>query len=1624
MKKPRIKKQKRKKILALLVSVCMMFQMFSGTVFVAAGSIASTTTYYVGGNNASDGNAGDNSEQPFATLAKAAETINSRGAGIYSIIVQGGTNESEKVQIGDELGSDIDITITSSCTESAQTTSVSGGAIVASVTGSAIILRSPDLTDDLLCVENGATLTLGDSTGTTATLLFFDGGNFIDASTQGAIIRVADNGVLNLYNNVTLHNNNIPNNSGGGIYNTGTFSMYGGTIRNNNAYSGGGIYNEGIIYIFDGRIEQNTVLSQGGGIYNRNTLQISGGSISNNNSDVGGGINNRGTFTMSGGIISENNATSLGGGLFTNSSYDFIMNGGTISTNTAPEGGSVYSYDKIRLSGSASIPEGENQSNNVVLEDNNTFIIYNALSTTERIAVTYGDYKEGKLALEGSAALMNAYRSLFVLTDSRFAINSDGKLIYAALPETFYVGGSGADDANIGTNSLEPFATLEHAFDANKNGKCTIIIQSDLYVSNTIYLWGGEVTIKGDGSTHTVWLNSVDGYSMFYMNNAILNLGDSSNTAEEGTLVLNGNNKNTDCAILNNSYGRINLYSGLVMTNFNVQSVIQNDGILNMLGGAITGNLITQASIINHNHFNMSGGTISDETGIDNFASIVMSDSASVTHIHLRNGQSTLTLGGNLNSTIPFLVTISQYVDGFTVLKGEPDIIEANYGKFVLEDTVNYRIIQDGTIESTVLSEEYYVDGLKGDDSNSGEREAPYKTIQKAAAEIDTNEVGIITLQSDISLTEGIQINGTVSIITDGNSYTISRGPSFADSMINVSGKLILGDKAGSGNDEAPSLIIDGGREGEFSFNDAIVYNQYLLELYPGVVIQNNNSSDKSVGGVYNSGYFHMFGGIIRNNVGSSVGGVYNYGEFVLQGGDICNNSGRTGGVSVNYNSNFTLNGGRVFDNSGSLSGGIYLSNNSIFTMNGGSITQNTAVSNEDDIANASAIYSNTCYSFTMNSGTISDNIDGLSGIVLVNMNLSSDIKKKSKVPDLENSIYTINGGRISNNGGSIPGILVVGNDKLMMSGDPVVTEGDAITFLDSCLSGVEITGSLQGEGKVATIAVTTLDQINATFTPNYPIGMQILYSGSNYSLLNQDLTRFNLADTDYGINSMGKIATGIKESWVAISEDTNLFYNGSGKTVSIVVGDGISTLVRDIDYMVSYRNNINVGTATVIITGNGNYAGSVEKTFTIRQSTPSYAPYIPTAIPKASEETDEINIDMSQKDFSNTTEKVTLPILTEEAFKRIMSKETTDVKVTVKLPEEVLHNDNAAMNLVLEAEVLEAAKDSEKNLTVSIKGADEKELYSWTFQKDEFTTSSKKITDVNLFLKVNDTKDYPAFAENQEEGKDVHGLVISFGHEGVLPCQASVRIYVGDQADITVGSKIYLYHYNKETDKLETLPYGSSYIVDEDGYITMNILHCSDYVLLQEKATSKQITSLRNQITITPTKKTLYLGGNNASTRMELSLPSTMELVNSMKDASSQTAIGRVVATYQSNNEKVATVDKAGKITATGVGQAVITTTTTLYSGKIKNVNTKVTVKKPYLSFTISANSMKVGDAFVFEAIGYGIDSDKIVWTTTKKSILVIDRKTGKAIAKSKGTDYVLGKIGDVSVKLKVVVR
>lgn len=70
--------------------------------------------------------------------------------------------------------------------------------------------------------------------------------------------------------------------------------------------------------------------------------------------------------------------------------------------------------------------------------------------------------------------------------------------------------------------------------------------------------------------------------------------------------------------------------------------------------------------------------------------------------------------------------------------------------------------------------------------------------------------------------------------------------------------------------------------------------------------------------------------------------------------------------------------------------------------------------------------------------------------------------------------------------------------------------------------------------------------------------------------------------------------------SKLEITDIEDKTYTGNLITPEVTIEDGEYTLKKDNDYKIAFSNNTNVGTATVTITGIGNYTGKVQKKFNI----------------------------------------------------------------------------------------------------------------------------------------------------------------------------------------------------------------------------------------------------------------------------------------------------------------------------------------------------------------------------------------------------------------------------------------
>lgn len=271
-------------------------------------------------------------------------------------------------------------------------------------------------------------------------------GKSITLNAEGDVINMSANGtIFTLYDchksGTITHgkDSNDTTYNGCGVVVGGTFNMYGGKITGNvrTGYeNGGGVFvSYGIFNMYDGEITNNSCGSSGGGVYvERGTFSMSGGEISGNTSgDCGGGIElyKKSDFTMTGGSISQNKAENgyYGGGIDVSYGSTFTMNGGTITGNTSCTGGGVYVGTAV-----------ENYGNNTFNMNGGTITGNTATHTGSETGGGVYVAQDGIFTVSGAAKITDNKR------------NEENNNVYLR-PETITITGALGEDARIGVTT-------------------------------------------------------------------------------------------------------------------------------------------------------------------------------------------------------------------------------------------------------------------------------------------------------------------------------------------------------------------------------------------------------------------------------------------------------------------------------------------------------------------------------------------------------------------------------------------------------------------------------------------------------------------------------------------------------------------------------------------------------------------------------------------------------------------------------------------------------------------------------------------------------------------------------------------------------------------------------------------------------------------------------------------------------------------------------------------------------------------------------------------------------------------------------------------------------------------
>lgn len=277
------------------------------------------------------------------------------------------------------------------------------------------------------------------------------------------------------------------------------FIMYNGCITGNKTTNGAGVflYSNTTFTMYGGSITENECNSDtyppcGGGVYVHNgaTFTMYGGDITKNQADYGGGVGTSGNaanFTMYGGSITENHANKSGGGIYSTSNNISIYGGGVTNNSVTKTGnaGGIYvsSSDTLTVGGNVNISgnwKGEkngsisnNNANNVYLPANSTITIEKALTGSSIGVTTATEPGTGSNVTFANSSTNTITTGIFTPDTAGVLVGvaADGKSAY--LYKCSHAYGAWAYDedyhwkkcTNVGCDSVEAGSKKAHTWD-------------------------------------------------------------------------------------------------------------------------------------------------------------------------------------------------------------------------------------------------------------------------------------------------------------------------------------------------------------------------------------------------------------------------------------------------------------------------------------------------------------------------------------------------------------------------------------------------------------------------------------------------------------------------------------------------------------------------------------------------------------------------------------------------------------------------------------------------------------------------------------------------------------------------------------------------------------------------------------------------------------------------------------------------------------------------------------------------------------------------------------------------------------------------------------------------------
>ena len=182
--------------------------------------------------------------------------------------------------------------------------------------------------------------------------------------------------------------------------------------------------------------------------------------------------------------------------------------------------------------------------------------------------------------------------------------------------------------------------------------------------------------------------------------------------------------------------------------------------------------------------------------------------------------------------------------------------------------------------------------------------------------------------------------------------------------------------------------------------------------------------------------------------------------------------------------------------------------------------------------------------------------------------------------------------------------VLAAGGDSFTITVRPLDLSGEEVVLsveepLTVGYTGASVYPQIGGDVLKVKVSVVDRGALPADcFTIEAAEGRNDINAGAAYLTIVGQGNATGRAELAYTI-----AAKDIADASVNVKPIGELVYTGAALEPPVTVKDGEKALVEGTDYTVTYADNTAVGTATVTITGMGNYTGTLTATFAIREA-------------------------------------------------------------------------------------------------------------------------------------------------------------------------------------------------------------------------------------------------------------------------------------------------------------------------------------------------------------------------------------------------------------------------------------